>query len=92
MAAKFEYADKYVKSKSDIPKEPHWAIFEIKTVSVDTGYEGYNGTETFVGYEVYLTEEKWKEQIAYKEERSERNYVAAKVNPARIDIKIDVSV
>jgi hypothetical protein len=69
-----QYADKYVRSPSDIPSQEHWAIIKGSSVhhegdersrtAPEHGYPAY--TEQIVEYEAYLTEEKFKQAMEHK--------------------------
>jgi len=89
---KFEYADKYACRKGDIPTAPHWVI--ITFGSRPDSYDGKTQDPSIDNYEVYLTEEKWKDQISIREQGqyTRGNYVAAKVIPASINITVNVDV
>ena len=95
---KFEYPDKFASEKSHVPTEPHWAILEFKSILVpgdqrskDCPGHGYpEHTEKTISYEVYLTEEKWKNKIEYKIQNNETNFFAIKAFPAKISSKVIV--
>ena len=95
-----ENADKYVKNKADIPNEPHWAIIKFDKIYIpgdershtNPGHGYPSRTETTLNYEVYMTEEKWKSQIVYRESVGERGYVAVKVFPAKVEIEMNAKV
>lgn len=99
----FAYADKYANCTKDIPTEPHWAIIEFGSVHIPgderskqcPGHGYGERTETTVTYEVYYTEQKWKDQITYREigrGNFRKAYIAIKAIPAKIEIETKVSV
>jgi len=101
--ARFEYPDKFISTQKDMPKEKHWAIIEYSTVhipgdqrSIDCPGHGYPAhTQSIVKYEAYFTEEKWLNQIEYRETQSSYNkkeYTALVVNPVVVEKRVTVRV
>lgn len=100
---KHEYPDKYVSNLSDIPNEVHWAIIKVGSITIpgdersrtNPGHGYPEHQETTISYEVYFTEEKWKNKISYLESQTgygRKEYKAIKVQPATIKTKIEVDV
>lgn len=69
-----QYADAYVHDPRKMPKTEHWAILGQSSVhipgdqrSIDAPGHGYPAsTEYYITYEVYNTEAKFTEALAYK--------------------------
>ena len=97
------YPDKFVKSKEDIPEEPHWAIFKFSSIHIPGdersrthpghGYPAHS--QSVVEYQAYLTEEKWKKAIEELENPkygSKESYVAARIIPATVTPHVTVHI
>ena len=92
-------ADKYVKRKNDVPTEPHWAILTFSSVYIpgdersrtNPGHGYPAETKPIVEYEVYLTEDKWKKKIQMLVSQHENNFVAIRVDPAKIEQHVIVT-
>lgn len=95
----FDYPDKFVHTKKDMPTVPHWAIIEFSSILIpgdarsrECPGHGYpEHSKEMISYEAYLSEQKWKDQIAHREEnRYGRSYIAVKVIPAKIHVNVSV--
>jgi hypothetical protein len=94
-----QYADKYCHQLDDIPKVPHFVIMSGTSVTIpgdersrtNPGHGYPESTNHYLDYEAYLTEEKWKEQIAYLV-KEHRRFKAFKVFPAEIKTEVNVEI
>ena len=95
---------KWIHSKDEVPKEPHFAIIEFSSYYVEGdersrtnpghGYPGH--TESKCEYIVFECEGEWKNEIEKrmlsKYTGSGQNFVAVRVTPASIATKINVNI
>jgi len=66
------YADKYAHSINDIPIEEHWAIIKNESITIPgdersrtaPGHGYPEHIEHYFSYEIYYTEEKFKQALA----------------------------
>ncbi len=97
------YADKYVHHTDEIPTEPHWVIITNSSVTIpgdersrtNPGHGYPERTERYITYEIYLTEEKWKQAIREQENPSygiKQPYIAMYVQPAQIIRNVEVEI
>jgi hypothetical protein len=94
---------KRVKCLSEVPKTPHWAIFEFSTITIpgdersrtNPGHGYPESTETTVNYTCFTSEEEWKTAIAARMTYCSGgvpNFAAARVTPASIVTNMSVTV
>ena len=92
---------KWIHSKSEAPKGPHFAIIEFTSVFIpgdersrtNPGHGYPDSTEYTCDYIVFETEEEWKTEIAKRTERKYGNgFLPVKVIPATVQTKVTVEV
>lgn len=96
------YADKYAHSIDDIPQTSHWAIMSLQCIEIPGdersrncpghGYPAH--TVRLFNYEVYLTEEKWKQAVSERASRHGQagTFRAMRVLPATLEVKVSIGV
>jgi hypothetical protein len=91
------YADCYVNSKDDIPDGPHYLILKFSSISIPGDERsrthpghGYPArSETVVKAEVYLSEDRLKQEILRLDESSyQGNYRVLYVNTVDVTKKV----
>jgi len=92
----------FVGSKDQIPDKQHFAIliFDSIVIPGDERSKSHPGrgysehTQTTISYRAYLKEEDWKAAIREMEGKvfGNHNYVALRVNPAKIIPKFDIEI
>ncbi len=98
---KHEYADKYVHNVADVPKVEHWAIMRGSTVHIPGdersrtnpghGYPAEN--KPVMEYEVYLTTDKFRRQLALALFRKESVVGLHVVGTyTEVDLNVDISL
>ena len=92
---------KWIHSKSEAPKGPHFAIIEFTTVFIpgdersrtNPGHGYPDSTEHKCDYIVFDTEEDWKAEIAKRTERKYGNdFLPVRITPATVKTKVEVEV
>lgn len=86
----YEYREGHaITDLNNVPKEPHYAIIEIRSYWTGDSYGG--STEYYTAYYVYLNEESWSEEVRRRTLKGD-NFRAFKVFPAVISTSVSVSI
>jgi len=92
---------KYCHNKSDIPKEPHFAIIEFTSVYIpgdersrtNPGHGYPETTEYYSHYIAFSYEGEWKAAIEkYMSGSNKDNFVAIRVNPVKIKTSVTIEI
>ena len=96
------YPDKFIKNPADIPDTEHWAIIVQESVHIpgdersrtNPGHGYPAETRSFVGYHLYLTEDKLLKAIEELEDAryGKKNYKVVKVTPMTVKKTVSINV
>ena len=99
------YPDKFINNPIDIPDTEHWAIIVQESVHIpgdersrtNPGHGYPAETRSFVGYHMYLTEDKLLQAVKEMEEQDKRYYnknvyKVIKVTPMKVSTTISIKV
>lgn len=84
----------------NIPDVPHFAIITTESVTIPgdersrthPGHGYPEHTVSYINYEMFTDEQKWKDKIAYLVNRPYSKFKAVRVTPAKISVNVDVDV